>query len=84
MNYSEYFQKFYGGRSEGAIIGYKSKEKIPDFLFSISFGEAGYTMAELSGSSFAMSRTTWTFHLELRKAIWYTVNAFPHGRIGQR
>ena len=53
MNYSEYFQKFYGGRSAGAIIGYKSKEKIPDFLFSISFGEAGYTMAELSGSSFA-------------------------------
>lgn len=53
MNYSEYFQKFYGGRSAGAIIGYKSKEKIPDFIFSISFGEAGYTMAELSGSSFA-------------------------------
>ena len=33
---------------------------------------------------YPMSRTTWTFHLEHRKAIWYTVNAFPHGRIGQR
>jgi len=53
LNYSEFFQQFYGGRSTGAIVGNKSKEKIPEFIMLAAVGEGRCDMLPTSGSAYA-------------------------------
>lgn len=40
MKYTDFFSKFYMGRSSCGILGYKSKEKIPEFFMTAALKEA--------------------------------------------
>lgn len=39
MKYNEFFTNFYIGRSCGGLVGYKSKEKIPEFFMKSALGD---------------------------------------------
>lgn len=52
MRYTDFFSKFYMGRSSCGIIGYKSKEKIPEYFMKAALLEDCYDHLPTSSSSY--------------------------------
>lgn len=52
MKYTEFFSKFYMGRSAGGILGYKSKEKIPEYFMKAALSDDCYDRLPTSSSSY--------------------------------
>lgn len=52
MNCSEFFHKFYLSRTEGGLVGYKSKKKIPEFFFTSALDEAYWPVLPTSDSTY--------------------------------
>ena len=52
MKYTEFFSKFYMGRSTGGILGHKSKEKIPEYFMRAALTEDCYDCLPTSNSSY--------------------------------
>lgn len=52
MKYTEFFSKFYMGRSIAGILGYKSKEKIPEYFMKAALIEDCYERLPTSSSSY--------------------------------
>lgn len=52
MKYTEFFSKFYMGRSTGGILGHKSKEKIPEYFMRAALAEDCYDCLPTSNSSY--------------------------------
>lgn len=52
MRYTEFFSKFYMGRSTGGILGHKSKEKIPEYFMKAALIEGYHDRLPTSSSSY--------------------------------
>lgn len=52
MRYTDYFLKFYMGRSTSGILGHKSKEKIPEYFLKAALPEQYYGHLPLSSSTY--------------------------------
>lgn len=52
MRYTDFFSKFYIGRSSSGILGYKSKEKIPEYFMKAALLEDCYDHLPTSSSSY--------------------------------
>ena len=52
MRYTDFFSKFYMGRSTGGILGHKSKEKIPEYFMKAALTEDYYDRLPTSNSSY--------------------------------
>lgn len=52
MKYTEFFSKFYMGRSTGGILGHKSKEKIPEYFMKAALIEDCHDRLPTSSSSY--------------------------------
>lgn len=52
MRYTDFFSKFYMGRSTGGILGYKSKEKIPEYFMKAALIEDCYDRLPTSSSTY--------------------------------
>ena len=52
MRYIDLFSKFYMGRNTGGILGYKSKEKIPEYFMKAALPEDCYDRLPTSSSSY--------------------------------
>lgn len=73
MKYIEFFEKFYMGRSKAAITGYKSKEKIPEYIVKAGLPDEWHDVLPSSGSGYAkwMSRTA--SHRDPESIVWSTI-----------
>lgn len=52
MKYNDFFANLYMGRSAGAIVGYKSKEKIPEFILKAALKEDDWCWLPTSNSTY--------------------------------
>ena len=52
MRYTDFFSKFYMGRSSSGILGHKSKEKIPEYFMKAALIEDCYDRLPTSSSSY--------------------------------
>lgn len=52
MEFTEFLANFYMGRSSCAIIGHKSKEKIPEYFFKVALSEAHHECLPPSSSTY--------------------------------
>jgi len=52
VRYTDFFVKFYMGRSTGGILGHKSKEKIPEYFMKAALIEDYYDRLPTSNSSY--------------------------------
>ena len=52
MRYTDFFAKFYMGRSTGGILGHKSKEKIPEYFMKAALIDDYYDRLPTSNSSY--------------------------------
>lgn len=52
MKYTDFFSKFYMGRSSGGILGHKSKEKIPEYFMKAALLEEFHDLLPLSSSTY--------------------------------
>ena len=52
MRYNDFFANLYMGRSAGAIVGYKSKEKIPEFILKAALREEDWCWLPTSNSTY--------------------------------
>ncbi|MGN0979286.1 MAG: NACHT domain-containing protein [Candidatus Avoscillospira sp.] len=52
MKHTEFFAKFYMGRSSCGILGHKSKEKIPEYFISAALPCEHYDVLPTSGSTY--------------------------------
>lgn len=52
MKYTDFFSCFYMGRRSGGIVGYKSKEKIPEYFMTIALPEACRERLPTSNSTY--------------------------------
>ena len=52
MRYTDFFSKFYMGRSSCGILGYKSKEKIPEYFMTAALEEAYHDRLPTSNNTY--------------------------------
>lgn len=52
MRYTDFFSKFYMGRSSCGILGYKSKEKIPEYFITAALEETYHDRLPTSNSTY--------------------------------
>lgn len=52
LRYNDFFANLYMGRSAGAIVGYKSKEKIPEFILKAALREEDWCWLPTSNSTY--------------------------------
>lgn len=52
MKYNDFFANLYMGRSAGAIVGHKSKEKIPEFILKAAMKEDDWLWLPTSNSTY--------------------------------
>ena len=52
MNYSDFFLKFYLSRSEGGLLGCRSKKRIPEFFFTSALDEEYLSVLPTSDSTY--------------------------------
>lgn len=52
MRYTDFFSKFYMGRSSCGILGYRSKEKIPEYFMTAALKEALHDRLPTSSSTY--------------------------------
>ena len=52
MRYVDFFSKFYMGRSSCGILGYKSKEKIPEYFMKAALPEDYYDRLPTTNSAY--------------------------------
>lgn len=52
MRYNDFFANLYMGRSTGAIVGYKSKEKIPEFILKAALNEDDWCWLPTSNNTY--------------------------------
>lgn len=70
MKHTEFFAKFYMGRSSCGILGHKSKEKIPEYFMSAALPFEHYDVLPTSGSTYGK----WFNGTRIpENAVWSTI-----------